>query len=99
MILIDASTRWSTHNQTFVKLLAQLRAHFPYYPIKKICLNNIGEFASHAFYEYCISIGVEVKHLVTHVYTPNGLTESLIKCLKLVARSLLMRANLPMATC
>jgi len=44
MVLIDASTRWShicllsTRNQGFVKLLVQLRAHFPDYPIKKIVL-------------------------------------------------------------
>ena len=41
MVLIDASTRWlhicllSTRNQVFAKLLVQLRANFPDYPIKK----------------------------------------------------------------
>jgi len=53
MVLIDASTC----NQTLTKLLAQLiklRAHFPHYPIKKICLDNVGEFTSYAFNEYCI---------------------------------------------
>ena len=41
MDLIDASTRWlyicllSTRNQVFAKLLVQLRANFPDYPIKK----------------------------------------------------------------
>jgi len=44
MLLIDASTRWShiyllsNHNQVFAKLLVQLRAHFPNYPIKKFVL-------------------------------------------------------------
>jgi len=39
MVLIDASTRWphicllSTHNHVITKLLVQLRAHFPDYPI------------------------------------------------------------------
>jgi len=82
MVLIDVSTRWShicllsTQNQAFAKLLAQLiklRAQFPDYPIKKIRLDNAGEFTSHAFNDYCISIGIEVEHLVTHVHTQNGL--------------------------
>ena len=69
MVLIDVSTRWShicllsTRNQTFAKLLAQLiklKAHFPDYPIKKICLHNVGEFTSHAFNEYCMSIGMKL---------------------------------------
>jgi len=55
MVLIDASTIWSyicllsTHNQVFAKLLVQLRAHFPNYPIKKICFYNTYEITSHAF--------------------------------------------------
>jgi len=91
MILINASTRWShiyllsTRNQTFAKLLAQLRVHFPYYPIKKIHLGNADEFTSHVFHDYCLSIGIEVEHLVAHVHTQNGLEESLIKHLNLVA--------------
>jgi len=69
----------STQNQVFAKLLAQLiklRAHFLDYPIKKICLDNACEFTSHAFNEYCMSIGIEVEHPVAHVYTQNGLVES-----------------------
>lgn len=66
--------------------------------IKKICLDNAGEFISHAFHEYSMSIGIEVEHSVAHVHNQNGLTESLIKRIKLVARSLLMRASLPMST-
>ena len=88
----------ATRNQAFAKLLAQLiklKSHFPDYSIKKICFDNTDEFTSHVFHEYCISIGVEVEHPVAHVHTQNGLAESLIK---LVARSLLMRANLPMTT-
>jgi len=43
-------------------------------------------------------IGIEVEHPITHVHTKNGLAKTLIKCLKLIARSLLMKANLSMAT-
>ena len=78
--------------------MIKLRAHFPDYPIKKIRLDNAGEFTSHAFNEYCMSIGIEVEHPVAHVHTQNGLAESLIKRLKLIARPLLMKANLPMTT-
>ena len=35
---------------------------------------------------------------MAHVHTQSRLAESLLKRLKLVPRSLLMRANLPMAT-
>jgi len=43
-------------------------------------------------------IGIEFEHPVAHVHTKKELVESLIKRLKLVARPLLMRANLSMAT-
>ena len=45
-----------------------------------------------------MSIGIEVEHLVGHVHTQNGLAESLIKCLKLIARPFLIKAKLPMTT-
>ena len=66
MVLIDASTKWShicllsTRNHAFAKLITHLRAHFLDYPIKKICIDNVGELTSHVFHEYCISIGIEV---------------------------------------
>ena len=85
----------------FTRLLAQLirlRAHFPNYPIKKIHLDNAGEFTSHAFNEYCMSISIDVEHLVAHVHTQNGLAESLIKRLKLIAWPLLMKSKLLVST-
>jgi hypothetical protein len=107
MVLIDASTRWShvcllsTRNQAFARLLAQLiriRAHFPDYPVKKIRLDNASEFSSQAFNEYCMSIGIDIEHPVAHVHTQNGLAESFIKRLNLIARPLLMRCKLPIST-
>jgi hypothetical protein len=104
MVLIDASTRWShvcllvTRNVAFARLLAQiiqLRANFLNYQIKSIRLDNAGEFTSQSFNDYCISIGIKVEHPVAHVHTQNGLAESLIKRLQLIARSLLMKCNLP----
>ena len=104
MVLIDASTRWShvcllaTRNVTFARLLAQiiqLRANFLDYQIKRIRLDNVGEFTSQVFNDYCMSIGITVEHPVAHVHTQNGLAESLIKMLQLIARPLLMKSSLP----
>ena len=104
MVLIDASTRWShvsllaTRNVAFARLLAQiiqLRANFLDYQIRRIRLDNAGEFTSQTFNDYCMSIGITVEHPVAHVHTQNGLAESLIKRLQLIARPLLMRSSLP----
>ena len=103
MVLIDASSRWlhvcllSTRNVAFSRLLARiirLQAHFPDYPIKKIRLDNAGEFISKVFDDYCMSIGIEVEHPIAHVHTQNGLAEAFIKRLQLIARPLLMRTKL-----
>jgi hypothetical protein len=42
--------------------------------------------------------GFEVQHSVSYVHTQNGLVESLIKRIKLIARPLLHYCNLPI-TC
>ncbi|KAI3735382.1 hypothetical protein L6452_14878 [Arctium lappa] len=107
MVLIDASTKWShvcllsSRNLAFARLLAQLirlRAHFPDYPIKAIRLDNAGEFTSQVFNDYCMSIGIKVEHPVAHVHTQNGLAESLIKRLQMIARPMIMKAKLPVST-
>ena len=106
MVLIDASTKWShvcllsSRNQAFAKLLGQiirLRAQFPDYAIKKIRLDNAGEFTSHAFNDYCVSIEINIEHLVAHVHTQNGFAESLIKRIQLIARPMLMKSKLPVS--
>ncbi|KAL0392725.1 UNVERIFIED_CONTAM: Retrovirus-related Pol polyprotein from transposon TNT 1-94 [Sesamum radiatum] len=102
-VLIDASTRWShvsllsSRNLAFARLLAQLirlQTHFSDYPIKKIRLDNAEEFTSQTFNDSCMSIGIDVEHPVAHVHTQNGLAESFIKRLQLIARPLLMRSKL-----
>ena len=106
MVLIDASTRWShvcllsSRNLALARLLAQiirLRAHFPDFPLKTICLDKASEFSSQAFNDYCMSMGVSVEHSVAHVHTQNGLAESFIKRIQLIARPLLMRSKLPVS--
>ncbi|XP_056694866.1 uncharacterized protein [Spinacia oleracea] len=106
MVLIYASTRWShvcllsSRNLAFARLLAQLiklRAHFPDTPIKSIRLDNAGEFTSQSFNDYFMSIGINIEHPVAHVHTQNGLAESLIKRIQLIARPLLMKSKLPIS--
>ena len=78
MVLIDVSARWShvclfsTRNVEFARLLAQiikLRAQFVNYPIKSIHLDNASEFTSKTFNNYCMTIEIEVEHLVSYVHT------------------------------
>ncbi|KAM2757549.1 hypothetical protein PS2_019284 [Malus domestica] len=104
MVLVNASTCWShvcllsTRNAAFSKLLAQvikLKAHHLDYPIKFIRLDNDGEFTSKTFDDYCMSVGVEVEHPVLHVHNHNGLAKAFIKCLQMIARSLVIRTKLP----
>ena len=88
MALIDASTRWShvcllsSRNVAFARLLAQiirLKAQFPDHPIKTIHLDNASEFSSQTFLDYCMSIGIDVQHLIAHVHSQNGLVKSFIE--------------------
>ena len=72
-------------------------AQFPDHPIKKIHLGNAGEFSSQAFLDYCISIGIDVQYSIAHVHTQNGLAESFIKRLQLIARPLLLNTKLPLS--
>jgi hypothetical protein len=78
MILINVSTRWShvcllsTCNHAFTKFMMQfirLKANYPEYRIKSICMDNAAEFLSRVFNDYCIAQGIEVHHSVPYVYT------------------------------
>ena len=106
MVLIEASIRWShvcllsSRSVAFARLLAhiiRLRAQFPDHPIKTIRLDNAGEFSSQTFLDYCIYIGIDVQHPVAHVHSQNGLAESFIKRLQLIARTLLWKSKLPLS--
>ena len=87
-----------SRNVAFARLLAQiirLRAHFPDHHIKTIRLDNASEFTSRAFDNYCMFIDIDIEHPVAHTHTQNGLVESFIKRLQLIARPLLMKSKLP----
>ena len=85
----DGHTLLSTRNVAFARFLAQiirLRAQFSDYTIKTVRLDNAGEFTSHVFNDYCMSIGINVEHLIAHVHTQNDLAKSFIKRLQLITR-------------
>ena len=44
--------------------IIRLKAQFPDYTIKTIHLDNVGEFTSQAFNDYCMSTGIRVEHPV-----------------------------------
>jgi transposase InsO family protein len=98
MVLIDVSTQWthvcllSTRNHAFAKLIAQvirLRASYPEHQIKSIRIDNVAEFSSKAFNDYCMALGIQVQHSIPYVHTQNGLAEALIERVKLITRPLL----------
>ena len=91
---------FSTQNVAFARLLAHiiwLREKFPNHYIKTNLLDNVGEFSSQAFLDYCVSIGIDVQYSIPHVHTQNGLVESFMKHLQLIARPLLLKTKLPLS--
>jgi transposase InsO family protein len=104
MVLIDTSKRWSrvclvsTRNHAFAKIMSQiinLKANFPEHRINTIRMDNAAEFTYQAFNDYCMALGIQVQHLIPYVHIHNGLVESLIKRIKLIARPLLLNCKLP----
>jgi len=58
-------------------------------------MDNAAEFFSKTFNDYCMALGINVEHSVPYIHTQNGLAESLIKRVKLIARPLLQNCKLP----
>jgi hypothetical protein len=63
----------------------RLKVNYPKYRIKSNCMDNAIEFSSQAFNDYCMAQGIEIQHSIPYVHTRNGLAESLIKRIKLIA--------------
>jgi hypothetical protein len=61
-------------------------------------MHNAAEFSLRAFNDYCMALGIQVQHSIPYVHTQNGLVESLIKRVKVIARPMLMNCKLP-TTC
>ncbi len=88
----------SIRNHAFSKLIAQiirLKASLPDSCVQFIRMDNAGEFRSKAFDNYYLAMGIKVEYSVPHVRTQNGLAESLIKRIKLIAQPLLQDCRLP----
>ena len=60
-------------------------------------MDNVDEFTSKAFDDYCMALGIKVEHPIPYVHTQNGLVESLIKRIKLIDRPLLQHSDLPIS--
>ena len=45
-----------------------------------------------------MSVSIDVEHPIAHTNTQNGLVESLIKRLQLIAKPLFLRTKLPLST-
>ena len=60
-------------------------------------MDNASEFTLKEFDDYCMTLGFKAEPPVPYVHTQNGLAESLIKRIKLIARLLLQHSNLPIS--
>ena len=70
---------------------------FSDHPVKRIRLDNTGEFSSKVFLNYCMSLDIDVQYLVVHVHTHNGSAEYFVKRLQLIARPLLLKTKLSLS--
>jgi hypothetical protein len=102
--IVCASSKWSqvallsTRNLVLSKMLAhilKLKAQFPDNPLMKLRVDNAGEFTSQNFDDFCIIAGIDAQYSVPHVHFQNGTAESLIKRIRIIARTLLMHAKFP----
>jgi hypothetical protein len=69
--------------------------NYPKHAIKSIRMDNATEFSLKAFNNYCMVLGINMKHSVSYVHMQNGLAEALLMRIKLIARPLLQNCNLP----
>jgi hypothetical protein len=76
----------------------RLKTIFSERRFQSVRLDNAAEFSLRAFNDYSMTQGIKVQYSVPFIHTQNGLAESLIKIIKLIARPLLHNCNLPI-TC
>ena len=63
--------------------------------IKYLHMDNVQEFRSHAFEDYCITTGITLTYSVPYEHAQNGLAKAFVKKIQLVTRPLLLHAQLP----
>jgi hypothetical protein len=59
-------------NHAFAKIMSQvirLEANFSEHRIQSIRLDNVTEFSSQAFNDYCITQVIQVQHYMPYIYT------------------------------
>jgi hypothetical protein len=78
--------------------IIRLKANYSEYRLQYVILDNAAEFFLRTFNDYCMTQEIKVQHSVPYVHTQNGLAESLIKIIKLIARPLLHNYNLPITS-
>ena len=86
----------TTRNQIMSKLLIHMinfKSHYPQYPLKRIRVDNAGEYTSKAMEEYCKASGTDLEMSVAHAH--NSVAENMVKQVQMIARPLLLRSNLP----
>ena len=74
--------------------IIRLRSQFQDHEIKTTRLDNVCEFSSQNFNDYCIATRITIEKSVAHVHTQNSLAESFIKRLQLIDRPMLLRTKL-----
>jgi hypothetical protein len=75
----------------------RVKANFSKHRIQSIRLDNVAEFSSRVFNDYCMAKGIHVQHSVPYVHTQNNFAESLIKRIKLIVRPLPFTTQLQFA--
>lgn len=68
--------------------MIRYKNHFPEYHVKFLHMDNVLEFRSYAFEEYCTAIGIILTYSATYEHSHNGLAEGFIKKFQLVVRPL-----------
>jgi hypothetical protein len=88
----------TSRNSVMPKLLTtfiKMRTRFPDYPTKTIRVDNAPEFISKSFATFCASSGIELQMSVPYAHNTNA--ENAVKQIQMIARTILMRSNLPIS--
>ena len=88
----------STRNLVFPKLLAMLLklwTHYPNVAVKTLHVDNVAQFQSHTFEDYCTAFEISLTYSMPYEHSQNGLAEAYIKKLQMVAKPLLLHTQLP----
>jgi hypothetical protein len=69
MLLLSGATcaccpRGTTHLQNLLPKIIRLCVSFPENCIQSIMMDNVGDFTSKAFIDYCLAPGINVEHSI-----------------------------------